>query len=177
MVYSRRASTCASLSPAARALLKAAGHSGRQWNPMLGRVIGLMAVAGPHADDAKKPPAQYTLPALELRRLVEEAKAKGESFELEYTTLIGLAAPSGANSSAGELWRTSSAGRTAVYKYDAASGSASCTVGKGPLAAACPADEPAMLPPPPAWALRLVAFQPLPVLVGEGWSEVHCYGP
>ena len=29
-----------------RRLLKKAGHSGRQWNPMLGRVIALKAVGG-----------------------------------------------------------------------------------------------------------------------------------
>ena len=48
-----------------------------------------------------------------------------------------------------------------------------------------------MLPPPPldiwdgerlslnpvTWALKLLAFQPLPILEGEGWGEVHCYGP
>ena len=44
-------------------------------------------------EDRAKPAARYTLPAVELRRLIAEAQAAGESFELEYATLDALAPP------------------------------------------------------------------------------------
>jgi len=173
------AEVTASFDPAARQLLKSVGHSARMWNPMLGRVIGLMAVAGPVPEDAaSKPDARYTLPAIELRRLIGEAKAAGESFALEYARLDTLEPPNGAASA--EAWRAKSKGTHVTYTYDAASGSAKCHVGKGLLAgllSPCAPDEVALLPPPPWWATKLAAFQPLPILTGEGWGEVHCYGP
>ena len=75
-----------------------------------------------------------------------------------------------------EAWRAAS-GAPVVYRWDADRAEASCHLGRGLFAAPCEPDEVAMLPPPPQWALTLVAFQPLPILVSEGWAEVHCYGP
>ena len=75
-----------------------------------------------------------------------------------------------------EAWRAAS-GASVVYRWDAGRAEASCHLGRGLFAAPCEPDEVAMLPPPPQWALTLVAFQPVPILVGEGWAEVHCYGP
>ena len=171
------AEVTASFTPAARKLLHAVGHTGRQWNPMLGRVVGVMAIAGPTPDDARaKPPVQYSIPALELRRLIAEARAKNESFELEYAHLEGGRGT--------EHWRATSAVKTIVYRYDAAASRASChalyqsaATGRRPSRGRCADDEIAMLPPPPWWALWLIAFQPLPILAGEAWAEVHCYGP
>ena len=127
----------------------------------------------PTPDDARaKPPVQYSIPALELRRLIAEARAKNESFELEYAHLEG--------GSGTEHWRATSAVKTIVYRYDAAASRASChalyqsaATGRRPSRGRCADDEIAMLPKPPWWALWLIAFQPLPILAGEAWAEVH----
>ena len=87
------AEVTASFDPAARHLLKSVGHSARMWNPMLGRVIGLMAVAGPVPEDAaSKPDARYTLPALEMRVMLESMRAHESNFTLTYTRLAGTPA-------------------------------------------------------------------------------------
>jgi hypothetical protein len=65
-------------------LLKSAGHSGRMFNSAVARVVGPFAVPPP-APDAPK----YTLPAFEVRRLLEEIRATGQAFELTYTQLKG----------------------------------------------------------------------------------------
>ena len=74
-----------------------------------------------------------------------------------------------------EAWRAGP-GAKAVYRYNAETGQAVCTSSRSFLtpgaAGACPPTE-----PPPWWAFRLMAFQPLPILTGETWGEVHCYGP
>eukprot|EP00747_Dinoflagellata_sp_TGD_P040371 gnl/TRDRNA2_/TRDRNA2_140821_c0_seq1.p1 gnl/TRDRNA2_/TRDRNA2_140821_c0~~gnl/TRDRNA2_/TRDRNA2_140821_c0_seq1.p1 ORF type:complete len:565 (+),score=53.53 gnl/TRDRNA2_/TRDRNA2_140821_c0_seq1:179-1696(+) len=141
-----------SFTPRVREFLQAVGHTGRQWNPMLGRVVGLHAVAGP----VNSPSARYTLMAFELQRLISEARAHGESFTVEYSVLSGLHGD--------EHWRASS-GRSVLYSYDAQLNTETC---EGDCVLATPM---------PWWFLKFVAFQPLPVLPGESWSEVHCYGP
>jgi hypothetical protein len=166
------AEVTASISPAARALLAAAGHTARQWNPMLGRVIGLEAVAGPAADAPTA--ALYSVPALELRRLIGEAQARGESFELSYTRL-SVAVPPALKANI-EAWRQRGAGVDVVYRWDAKARTATCSLGRGLFPPSCAADEVALLPPP-QWPVSLMLFQPLPVLLGENWDEVHCYGP
>lgn len=148
------AEVSSSFAPRARSLLQSAGHSGRQWNPMLGRVIGLMAVAGPAPADMAKPRVRYTMPAIELRRLIAEAREANHSFEVEYATLDGLEPP---QKGGAEKWRAMSQSRLAVYRWDATTRVQSCTVGRGLFAAACPIDEIAMLQPAPEWALRLGA--------------------
>ena len=166
------AEVTASISPGARALLAAAGHTARQWNPMLGRVIGLQAVAGPAADAPTA--ALYSVPALELRRLIGEAQARGESFELSYTRL-SVAVPPAWKANI-EAWRQRGAGVDVVYLWDAKARTATCSLGRGLFPPSCAADEVALLPPP-QWPVSLMLFQPLPILLGESGDEVHCYGP
>ena len=62
------------ISPSARALLRAIGHSGRQWHSALSRVVGPFALPPQPAS-----PAKYTLPALEVRRVLAEAAALSRS--------------------------------------------------------------------------------------------------
>eukprot|EP00747_Dinoflagellata_sp_TGD_P094756 gnl/TRDRNA2_/TRDRNA2_166232_c1_seq1.p1 gnl/TRDRNA2_/TRDRNA2_166232_c1~~gnl/TRDRNA2_/TRDRNA2_166232_c1_seq1.p1 ORF type:complete len:287 (-),score=24.06 gnl/TRDRNA2_/TRDRNA2_166232_c1_seq1:8-781(-) len=72
------------LEPQARDLCKIAGHHGRIFGPMSARFAGKHTVTlninGPEF-------IRYTIPAFELRRLLSEARAKNESFSLEYTRL------------------------------------------------------------------------------------------
>lgn len=76
-------------SPRLKQWLSSVGHSGRQFAPYGARVMGSFAPRPGPADlpAAEKVFTPYLLPMVELRRLVNEAGAKGESFELQYTKL------------------------------------------------------------------------------------------
>ena len=95
----------------ARLMLQAAGHSGRQFNPAMGRVLGSWVL--PPVDTSRRL-TRYTVPALEFRRMLAEARSAKEPFELEYSR--GLRVTNSANSTGGaaapsvvtdEAWRTS----------------------------------------------------------------------
>jgi len=62
-----------------RRLLLLAGHIGRQWSPETTEVLGPGVMYG-----TAGPSAPYTLPALELRRVLERARLRREPFFLEY---------------------------------------------------------------------------------------------
>uniref|UniRef100_A0A7S4W9X8 Uncharacterized protein n=1 Tax=Alexandrium monilatum TaxID=311494 RepID=A0A7S4W9X8_9DINO len=79
------------LPPRVVAVLRQGGHLGRQFNPTPRRVLGpelraLMPRWRP--GDGAFP--QYTLPALELRRLLAEVRARKENFSLVYVRLPGI---------------------------------------------------------------------------------------
>lgn len=95
-------------------LLRAAGHSGRMFNSAVARIIGPFAVPPP-AHDAPK----YTLPAFEVRRLLEETRASGQAFELTYTQLKG--------NNPDTRWLGSGDGRTVQLYEDGATGNC-CTL-------------------------------------------------
>jgi hypothetical protein len=65
------------LTERASALLKSAGHSGRMFNSAVARMVGSFAVPPP-APDAPK----FTLPAFEVRRLLEETRATGKKTHI-----------------------------------------------------------------------------------------------
>jgi len=90
------------LSPASRALLRRAGHSGRQFNAAMGRVLSSAVLPQPSPTFVR-----YTIPMLELRRILSEAMSLGEQFQLEYTLLD----PRGARVDTDEVWRASAEGR------------------------------------------------------------------
>lgn len=58
--------------PRATALLRAAGHSGRQFNFAMGRVLGAWALPPPPSDTGMRDFVRYTVPALQLRRMLAE---------------------------------------------------------------------------------------------------------
>lgn len=60
------------ISGAARSLLVRAGHSGRQWNFAMGRVLGPHVMPARNASEGR---TRYTLPALQLRSLLADARA------------------------------------------------------------------------------------------------------
>ena len=56
----------------------------RQWFPLKTRIFG----PAPHPEELVGPRLPYTIPALELRRLLKEARARREvNYELSYTHL------------------------------------------------------------------------------------------
>ncbi|KAJ1639384.1 hypothetical protein T492DRAFT_114515 [Pavlovales sp. CCMP2436] len=112
------------IAPAARALLRAAGHSGRQWNFAMGRVLGSRVLPPPGSGGEGR--TRYTVPVLELRRMVAEARAEinadleavdGEkfksaaSFRIAYTRLPG--------SGGDENWRAQGGLPLRVLRVDA----------------------------------------------------------
>ena len=54
----------------AREMLRAAGHSGRQFNPAMGRVLGSWVLP---PVNISQPLTRYTVPAVEFRRMLAEA--------------------------------------------------------------------------------------------------------
>jgi len=151
-------------SPRAVALLRASGHSGRQFNFAMGRVLGAWALPPPPARFVR-----YTVPSLELRRLLAEARGAGEAFALEYSVLAG---PEG-----DEAWRSSSVGvRRVRVSEDPAHGVAECVVVSAegrPSGAACEDGELARLPPLRAWERVWGVWNPHPILPSLS-EEMHC---
>ena len=56
----------------ARKMLRDAGHSGRQFNPAMGRVLGSWVLP---PMDTSKPFPRYTVPTLEFRRMIKKIKS------------------------------------------------------------------------------------------------------
>jgi hypothetical protein len=155
------------ITPRATELLKRANHSGRQFNFAMGRVLGSWALPPPPS----KKFTRYTVPALELRRMLTEARASGDAFELVYTVLEGHAGD--------ETWRSSSKGSRRVrVAEDPAKASAPrrCVVLSEGGAPCTPHDLP-NLPAALAWWERaLGVFNPNPIVPGMA-DEMHCFGP
>ena len=80
------------LSPRAREYLSHAGHAAREFGPSTTRVVGTLPGMKPHPDPAR-PQLEYLLPAVELRRLLAEARANNESFTLTYKRVSRTGAP------------------------------------------------------------------------------------
>merc|ERR1712014_374532 len=98
---------------------------------------------------------RYTVPALELRRLLAEARAAGEHFSMEYTRLQGVQGD--------ERWRATAGGQRVRIIVNGSS--TACTIAGGP----CAADEIALMTEPGAWAKKTLIFFPLPIL--PDWTE------
>mmetsp|Transcript_36806 Transcript_36806/g.60927 ORF Transcript_36806/g.60927 Transcript_36806/m.60927 type:complete len:573 (+) Transcript_36806:54-1772(+) len=144
-----------------RRFMKTAGHSARMFNGGKARVLGINSIPPP----AAMPLARYSLHALELRRLLGEARQRNEKFNLRYTRLAG--------SNGNESWRINGSGSVVDLEEDGNGGRRCHVDGKE-----CTADEIPLLPAPSYWELKLVLGQPYPILTPEdGQSELHCFGP
>ena len=155
-----------------RRRLAAAGHHPGFFVPMAGRTAG--TDPGPPFTPRPSPLIDegfgyvaFTLRALELRRVLTDARASAAAFSLTYTRLPG---PEG-----NETWRAS--GRTRfVTLVEDGSGGRACTYAPSAseAGAPCSADELALLPDalPLAQGIgihRLLFGKPYPVL--PGWDE------
>ncbi|KAJ1472830.1 hypothetical protein T484DRAFT_1974463 [Baffinella frigidus] len=149
-------------------VLTQANHTGRQFNFAMGRVLGAWALPPPPRGGLGDAFVPYTVPALELRRMLSEARAAGEAFSLVYTVLDGAFGD--------EEWRGSSEGKRKVrVSEDPTRGSAECVV----LSAggeACGVDDLPKMPPLSVWEKALGVWNPVPILPG-GHPELHCFGP
>ena len=121
-----------------------------------------------HDAPADAPWSPYTLPALELRRVLGEARAAGAPFRLTYSVLPGR--------SGDEAWRRGAAARTVTVDGDGAGG-VRCTLHCAkPWGCACAPDEIALQPPRGWWAAHTLVQQAYPLLPEAG-DELICFGP
>ena len=167
--------------PRATALLRAANHSGRQFNFAMGRVLGAWALPPPSGVDAF---VRYTVPALQLRRMLAEARAAAEPFDLEYTVLDGNALLSDGTVAGDEVWRASSAGiRRVRLREDPSRKLSACVVASSfgvehlvkvtRYNETCAPDELARMPALRPWEQALGVWNPHPILP-EMSDEMHC---
>lgn len=141
----------------ARNLLQFVGHSGRVFGPAAARAIS-PDFGAPNGD----PFIRYTLPSFELRRLLEEARQLGEMFTLEYTHLPGYDASS-------PHLQTSSI----VRLIEDGRGGRTCQVVDDNTTTGCPANEPAIQPPPPRWTIKTMVFWPNIILDDDQVGHVE----
>ena len=148
-------------------LLRSVEHTGRMFNAMKNRILHIEETA---------PFVRYTVPALEMRRLLAEARAREEAFSLTYTRLQGVG---------DEIWRRRASGVKVTLREDG-KGGRTCTVYDGAtcgnplgglLGCACDADEVALQPPPGMLASKFLVQQPYPVLDEEEEDRIVCFGP
>eukprot|EP00746_Dinoflagellata_sp_MGD_P102868 gnl/MRDRNA2_/MRDRNA2_422740_c0_seq1.p1 gnl/MRDRNA2_/MRDRNA2_422740_c0~~gnl/MRDRNA2_/MRDRNA2_422740_c0_seq1.p1 ORF type:complete len:114 (-),score=12.82 gnl/MRDRNA2_/MRDRNA2_422740_c0_seq1:348-689(-) len=101
---------------------------------------------------------RYTMPAFELRRLLAEARAKNESFSLEYTRLPHFDANDNMPATGPR-----------VHLHEGGHGRRKCTLLD--TGEECSADEPALLPPLGYWHSKVTIFWPSAIIPGE--QEVY----
>merc|ERR1711988_1371871 len=121
---------------------------------------------------------RYTLPALELRMMLQGMRQANENFTLVYTRIAST--PSQHDHAAAEAWRVSGCGRRvtlnehihAVERYVSCYVEDTCvhTNLTSPIFAAevCAKDELALLEPPGWLAPKLLLHNPYPILEPVG---------
>ena len=144
------------ISETVRGQLLANGHSAREFAPYLARVIGPFAVLPPTGVAPPRPRNEgFMVPMVELRRLLAEARAAGESFQLTYR----------------HRPQASDGGWRRVRVVHRSGGRTSCRV-LGGSPRACTADEQTLLSTaPPAWAMSALLFFPFPMELGARVNE------
>lgn len=164
------------IAPRTRELLRRIGHATRQFNPKARRVLGrAIRERMPHWEPHSGAPfVKYTVPALELRRLLQEARqdaaATGIPFDLTYTRLHGARGD--------EAWRSASHGTTVRLRGDDGNGRGSCrsrneVAGRRAGWTTCAPDELALLPAPTALELKFSLFYPYSI-VPETDTDLVC---
>jgi hypothetical protein len=150
-------------SPRARSMMQAAGHTGREWMPLFSRTAGPYL---PFSDFGRVPHVPYTVPALELRRLLLEARKQNEPFFLYYSKFNDSAVLDSVKSKA----RLDNQVR---FSMDA-QGAVSCLRQTGDASEPCALEELALLPEPSWWALKFHIGYPIPLPDDSPGPEVVC---
>ena len=148
------------LTPRTRAMLHHAGHSGREFSPSTTRVVGTLPGMKPHPDP-KHEQLRYLLPAIELRRLLAEARSRSESFTLTYRRVSTTGAPFDGRTVTLVEKQSANAQRSSRCRAHSSNSSMMSIFG-GP----CDADEIALLPPSDWWLSGLLLAFPLPMATG-----------
>ena len=162
------------LRPEIAQMLRSHGHFALEFHPTVMRMFGpKLASILPHwKPTGSAPPFPvYTVPGLELRRLLGEARAARETFVLEYDVLPGL--------SGDETWRREAVERRVRLEEDGKGGRI-CTVRNARVAPdedeasmPCTPSEIPMRPAPAGLLMKFLVWFPLPVLPPE-IAELPC---
>ncbi|CAE8714092.1 unnamed protein product [Polarella glacialis] len=138
-------------------VLREIGHQAREFSFETGRVMG-PGFGTPNPTGSAF--VRYTVPALELRRMLAEAQVAGEAFSLVYSRPLRFTYPSI------EVFEEVDSRKHLVevtYKFDG-KGQASCILTGG---ATCDPQEIAMLGPPRGWGAKVLIHNPHPISQGE----------
>lgn len=140
------------LSPRARGMMQKVGHSGREWMPLFSRTAGPYL---PFSDMGRVPFIPYTVPALELRRLVLELRKNNEACFLHYSKLP----------KSGKLDSVKSQAQVAdqIQLLIDAQGILTCSRRIGNASEPCASEELALLPAPSWWVLKFHIGYPIPL--------------
>jgi hypothetical protein len=136
-------------------MLRSVGHSAREFNPSTTRVVGTFPGMKPSTNLTKQLP--YLLPAVELRRLLGEARTLNESFSVRYRRLSHTAPFNG----------------RVVHLQERANGERLCLLEGSDQGKLCDDDELALLPPSDHWATSLLLAFPMP-MQSDGRTELGC---
>ncbi|KAL1518508.1 hypothetical protein AB1Y20_002798 [Prymnesium parvum] len=149
------------LPPRVRQLLLRAGHIGQQFNPTVRQMLGpeIRADLPRWRRGSGVPFPAYTVPALQLRRMLAEARSTGERFTLEYEHLPGVVGD--------EAWRQTAVAahvRVDVEKMQVRR----CRVRRTAslLWTRCSPQELALLPAPEGPLMKIMLFFPYPIIRG-----------
>jgi len=154
------------IKPRARAWMQAAGHSGREWIPLDSRTA---VPYEPFSDMGKAHEPNflpYTVPALELRRMLLDARSRKEAFSLTYSRL-----PIPESGRLDSLNSLTLVGEQVHFMMDAC-GTVMCVKQVGSVSEPCAPDELALLPAPSWWVRKTHVGYPIP-LIGDS-QEVPC---
>ena len=123
--------------------------------------------------DPSAPRVKWTVPAFELRRLIEEAHDLGETFMIQYTVLEGQIGS--------ERWRKRATGRTVTLVEDGKGDRTCNTTRLSDLeeAVSCVCSQCASLPPPSFILRKILVQQPYPIIDedSDAESNIICFGP
>lgn len=141
------------------AVLRQGGHLGRQFNPTPRRILGPeLRAFMPRWKPGDGAFLQYTVPAMELRRLVSEARESGENFTLVYVQLHGTHGD--------EAWRASAEGRR--VELNVSGGIEHCSSDGQPCS-----NELVQLPRLDYMSMKTRIFFPYPIIADAG-GELPC---
>jgi len=143
------------------AILREGGHIAQQFAPTVNLMLGPEIRAKiPHWQPSSGVPfLSYTVPALQLRRMVAEARATKEKFTLEYEHLPGRVGD--------ENWRQTAVASWVRLEEDG-TGGRQCHVRRDAKAAwtPCSHDELVLQPAPEGLLMKIMLFFPYPIIPG-----------
>jgi hypothetical protein len=172
--------------PAAVDLLRASGHSGRQWSPMSfscavnNRPVSTVSSnASIISSTGEWGFERYTIPAAEMRRLLRDARSRYPEESLQVSGAI-LPGPEG-----DETWRANAAAARFVIRrrFDSTGAEHVVCVDEEDTPCAGWVEEQLLAAPSGHWlamlASKMLLQQPYPLVVGDEGPHrrLHCFGP
>ena len=145
------------------------GHIGMEFNPTVRVILGseIRSMMPRWSVKSGKPFMEYTVPAYELRRLLDQARATNESFSLHYDRLPGV--------TGNETWRKTAVASQVRLQVINDKQIETCRSRKSQEDpwGDCAPDEVALLPPPSGLLAKVLVWFPYPVVPELDGTELH----